>query len=154
MNLKHVRMYTRVGCEDSSAARDILRAQSVPFEEVDIDTSPGALVFVVSVNEGKQRTPTFDVDGYTCNCSPFEPQKLCSRARIAAHLIGAEGKTRVNWSFNKVNIGLRYKKNLSPQGELAIVRAAVRIRRSREHTADQFLHAIHRVQTEDPKFAS
>ena len=76
MNPKYVRMYTRVGCEDSSAARDFLREQGVPFEEVDIDTSPEALAFVMSVNEGRQRTPTFDVDAHTFHCSPFDLRKL------------------------------------------------------------------------------
>ena len=73
---KHVRMYTRVGCEDSSAARDFLRKQGVHFEEVDIDQNPEALAFVTSVNGGKQRTPTFDVDGRTFHCSPFDPRNL------------------------------------------------------------------------------
>ena len=72
----NVRMYTRVGCEDSSAARNFLREQGVPFEEVDVDKSPRALAFVMSVNAGKQRTPTFDVDGHTFHCSPFDPRKL------------------------------------------------------------------------------
>jgi glutaredoxin len=69
-------MYTREGCEDSSAARDFLRERGVPFEEVDIDKNAEALAFVMNVNEGKQRTPTFDVDGHTFHCSPFDPQKL------------------------------------------------------------------------------
>ena len=73
---KHVRMYTRAGCEDSSAARDFLREQGVHFEEVDIDQNSEALAFVVTVNEGKQRTPTFDVDGHTFQCSPFDSRKL------------------------------------------------------------------------------
>lgn len=69
-------MYTRVSCEDSSAARDFLRAQGVRFEEVDIDKNPEALAFVMNVNEGKQRTPTFDVDGHGFHCSPFDPRKV------------------------------------------------------------------------------
>lgn len=76
MKPKHVRMYTRVGCEDSSAARDFLWEQGVRFEEVDIDKNPEALAFVMSVNQGKQRTPTFEVDRHTFHCSPFDPQKL------------------------------------------------------------------------------
>ncbi len=82
MKPKDIRMYTRVGCEDSSAARDFLREQGVYFEEVDIDQNPEALVFVMSVNEGKQRTPTFDVDGHTFHCSPFNPRKLVHELRL------------------------------------------------------------------------
>jgi mycoredoxin len=69
-------MYTRIECEDSIAARDFLRQRGVPFEEVNIDENPKALAFVMSVNEGKQRTPTFDVEGHTFHCSPFDRQKL------------------------------------------------------------------------------
>jgi glutaredoxin len=69
-------MYTRIECEDSTAARDFLRERGVPFDEVDIDKNPQALAFVMSVNEGKQRTPTFDVEGHTFHCSPFDRQKL------------------------------------------------------------------------------
>ena len=76
MKRKRLRMYTRVGCEDSSAARDFLRERGIPFEEVDIDKNPEALAFVTSVNEGKQRIPTFDVDGHTFHCSPFDSQKI------------------------------------------------------------------------------
>ena len=76
MKPKHVRMYIRIGCEDSDAAREFLQEHRVRFEEVDIDKNPEALAFVMSVNEGKQRTPTFDVDGRTFHCSHFDPQKL------------------------------------------------------------------------------
>ena len=76
MKPEHIRMYTRVGCEDSNAARDFLETQGVRFEEVDIDTNPVALEFVMRVNEGKQRTPTFEVDGHTFHCSHFDPRKL------------------------------------------------------------------------------
>jgi len=39
---------------------------------------PEALQFVMRVDEGKQRTSTFDVDGHTfiAHCAPFAPQEL------------------------------------------------------------------------------
>src|SRR5579875_2550152 len=46
------------------------------FEEVDIGKNREALEFVMSVNEGKQRTPTFNMDGRAFHCSQFEPRKL------------------------------------------------------------------------------
>jgi glutaredoxin len=76
MAAKHVLMYTRPGCEDSDAAREFMKERHIRFEEVDIDKSREALDFVMSVNEGKQRTPTFNADGRTFHCSPFDPQKL------------------------------------------------------------------------------
>lgn len=76
MKSQHVRMYTSVGCEDSDAAREFLRSHHIDFEEVNIDQNPEALQFVVNVNQGKRRTPTFDVDGRTFHCSQFDPQRL------------------------------------------------------------------------------
>lgn len=74
--IKHIGMYTRRGCEDSDAARQFLEQHHIPFEEVDIDKTREALEFVMSVNEGKRRTPTFNVDGRTFHCSQFDPRKL------------------------------------------------------------------------------
>jgi glutaredoxin len=88
---KHVRMYTRVGCEDSRATRDFLRERGVRFEEVDIDKNPEALAFVMSVNRGKQRTPTFDIDGHTFHCSPFDPRKLVRELVLRRILLPREG---------------------------------------------------------------
>ena len=50
-------MYTRVGCEDSSAARDFLRERGIPFDELDIDQNSETLAFVMTVNEGKHGRP-------------------------------------------------------------------------------------------------
>jgi len=76
MTPKHIVLYTRAGCEDSDAAREFLKKHRLPFEGVDIDKSQEALEFVMRSNKGKQRTPTFNVDGRTFHCSPFDPQKL------------------------------------------------------------------------------
>ncbi len=76
MTSKRVLMYTRPGCEDSDAAREFLKQRHIRFDEVNIEKSREALEFVMSVNDGKQRTPTFDVDGKTFHCSPFDSQKL------------------------------------------------------------------------------
>ena len=84
-------MYTRVGCEDSSAARDFLRERGVRFGEVDIDKNPEALAFVMSVNEGKQRTPTFDVDGHIFHCSPFDRQKLVRELGLQRTVLARKG---------------------------------------------------------------
>jgi glutaredoxin len=82
MTPQRVLMYTRTGCEDSDAARKFLRKHHIRFEEVKIDQSREALEFVMSVNEGKQRTPTFSVDGRTFHCSHFDPQKLARELRL------------------------------------------------------------------------
>lgn len=76
MTVKPILMFTRPGCEDSDAAREFLKTRHVHFEEVNIDENREAMEFVMRVNEGKQRTPTFSVGGRTFHCSHFDPQKL------------------------------------------------------------------------------
>ncbi|MEO6780469.1 MAG: glutaredoxin family protein [Bradyrhizobium sp.] len=76
MKMQQLRMYVRTGCEDSAAARHFLKERQIAFEEIDIDRNRGALEFVMRVNEGKQRTPTFEVGGRIFHCSPFNPAKL------------------------------------------------------------------------------
>ena len=69
-------MYTRAGCEDSNAARDFLGSRACASKKWISTQNPVALAFVMRVNEGKQRTPTFEVDGHTFHCSHFDPRKL------------------------------------------------------------------------------
>ena len=89
MTLKRILMYTRPGCEDSDAAREFLRAHHITFDEVNIEENREALEFVMSVNEGKERTPTFNVEGRVFHCSHFDPQKL---ARELGLLNGGQSK--------------------------------------------------------------
>jgi glutaredoxin len=76
MASKRILMYTRTGCEDSDAAREFLRAHHIQFEEVNIEENQEAMGLVRSVNEGKQRTPTFNVEDRVFHCSHFDPQTL------------------------------------------------------------------------------
>ncbi len=76
MTPKRIVMYSRPGCEDSDAAREFLKAHHLDFEEVNIENNREAMEFVMSVNEGKKRTPTFNVEGRTFHCSHFDPRKL------------------------------------------------------------------------------
>jgi mycoredoxin len=71
-----IRIYTRSWCEDSQAAKEFLQRLHLAFEEVDIEKQPEAVKFVEGVNQGKRRTPTFEVGGRTFHCSPFDEQKL------------------------------------------------------------------------------
>ncbi len=91
---KHVLMYTRPGCEDSDAAREFLRKHHILFEEVNIDKSREGLEFVMSVNEGKRRTPTLNVDGRAFHCSQFDPRKL-------ARELGLEDVAQAQSSLDK-----------------------------------------------------
>ena len=76
MTGRKIRVYMRTWCEDSADAMKFLQERGLPFEEIDIEQNPQACEFVKRVNEGKQRTPTFEADGRTFHCSPFDAQKL------------------------------------------------------------------------------
>lgn len=60
-----------------------LKERGVPFEEINIEQNEGAAEFVIAANSGKRRVPTFDVDGRTFHCSPYDPQKLVRELGIS-----------------------------------------------------------------------
>ncbi|MGH9354624.1 MAG: glutaredoxin family protein [Terriglobia bacterium] len=71
-----VRMYCTTWCPDCHRAKHFLTLHGIPFEEINIEDSEGAEEFVISANQGKRRVPTFEVDGRTFHCSPYDPGKL------------------------------------------------------------------------------
>ena len=71
-----VRMYTTVWCPDCYRAKSFLKSRGVPFEEINIESVDGAADFVVAANHGKRKVPTFEVNGRTFHCSPFDPHRL------------------------------------------------------------------------------
>ena len=73
---QRIRMYTTQFCCDCFRAKSFLKERRVSFEEVNIEETPGAADFVIRDNHGKRRVPTFEVDGRTFHCSPYDPAKL------------------------------------------------------------------------------
>ena len=71
-----IRMYTTQYCGDCVRAKWFLNQRQVAFEEISIEKTPGAADFVIRVNQGKRRVPTFEVGGRTFHCSPYDPEKL------------------------------------------------------------------------------
>jgi mycoredoxin len=71
-----VRMYCTTWCSDCYRAKRFLREHEVPYEEINIEDVAGAEEFVIRVNEGRRRVPTFEIDGRTFHCSPYDPNKL------------------------------------------------------------------------------
>lgn len=71
-----IRMYTTMWCPDCYRAKNFLRSRGVAFEEVRIEDVEGAAEFVIAANGGKRKVPTFEVNGRTFHCSPFDPQSL------------------------------------------------------------------------------
>jgi mycoredoxin len=67
-------MYTTSWCGYCIRLKKILKAQGIPFAEVDIEGDPAAADFVSSVNGGNQTVPTLQfADGSTLtNPSPAE----------------------------------------------------------------------------------
>lgn len=71
-----IRMYTTSWCPDCHRAKRFLKDRGLSFDEINIEQSEGAVEFVMSVNQGKRRVPTFELGGRTFHCSPYDPQKL------------------------------------------------------------------------------
>ncbi len=71
-----IKMYTTALCGDCRNAKRFLQEQGIAYEEIDIEQAEGAAEYVMKVNDGKRKVPTFEIDGRTFNLSPYDPRRL------------------------------------------------------------------------------
>jgi mycoredoxin len=73
------KMYTTGWCPDCRRAKKFLAERGIPVEEINIDESPDDEDLVMSVNDGRRKVPTFEVEGKYFACSPFDPYLLAEK---------------------------------------------------------------------------
>ena len=71
-----IKMYTTPWCGDCRIAKRFLKEQGIAYEEIDIERTEGAAEYVMSINNGKRKVPTFELDGRAFNLSPFNERKF------------------------------------------------------------------------------
>lgn len=71
-----IKMYTTTWCGDCRTAKRFLKEQGIAYEEIDIEQTEGAAEYVMSINGGKRKVPTFELDGRVFNLSPFNERKF------------------------------------------------------------------------------
>jgi mycoredoxin len=69
--MAEVKMYTTTWCPDCRQAKKYLDAKGIAYQEINVETEPGAADFVRSVNAGKRKVPTFVVGEDAFHNSPF-----------------------------------------------------------------------------------
>ncbi len=74
--MANIKMYTTTWCGDCRNAKRFLKEQGVAYEEINIEEEEGAADYVMKVNNGKRKVPTFEVGGRTFNLSPYDERKL------------------------------------------------------------------------------
>jgi mycoredoxin len=74
--MANIKMYTTTTCGDCRNAKRFLKERGVAFDEINIEEVAGAAEYVMEINEGKRKVPTFEVNGRTFNLSPYDERKL------------------------------------------------------------------------------
>jgi mycoredoxin len=74
-----VKMYTTEWCPDCVRAKRFLRDRGIEVEEINVDESPDAEDLIMSVNDGRRKVPTFELNGEFFACSPFDPRLLAEK---------------------------------------------------------------------------
>jgi mycoredoxin len=74
--MANIKMYTTTRCGDCHNAKRFLKERGVAFVEINIEEAEGAAEYVMEVNQGKRKVPTFEIDGRTFNLSPYDERKL------------------------------------------------------------------------------
>ena len=80
-----MKIYTTKWCPDYRRAKYFLEQHGISFEEIDIEQTEGAERFVLAVNDGKRGVPTFELDGRTFYCSPYDPRKLAQELGVKSN---------------------------------------------------------------------
>lgn len=57
MNKKTIKVYGTTTCADCYRAKNWLRSQNIPFEDIDISQDEAAIEYVLKLNNGKQSVP-------------------------------------------------------------------------------------------------
>lgn len=71
-----IKMYTTRWCGDCRHAKRFLDERGVAYEEIDVEATEGAAEYVMSVNDGRRKVPTFEVDGRVFSLSPYDERRL------------------------------------------------------------------------------
>ena len=69
--MAEVKIYTTTWCPDCRMAKKYLDTKGIAYEEINVETIPGAADLVMSINSGKRKVPTFVVGEDTFHNSPF-----------------------------------------------------------------------------------
>lgn len=83
---KRIVVYTTPWCSDCRAAKKFLAAKGLPFEEIDIESTPGAAEFVMKLNDGMRKVPTLDIEGTIVSGDRFDPSRFEKDLRDAGAL--------------------------------------------------------------------
>lgn len=63
MKPHHVRLFVKPGCGWCDEAREGLRLRGIPYQEIDVITTPGAMEEMKRLT-GQTRAPSLDIDGH------------------------------------------------------------------------------------------
>ena len=69
--MAEVKMYTTTWCPDCRMAKKYLDTKGIAYEEINVETEPGAAELVMCINAGKRKVPTFVVGEDAFHNSPF-----------------------------------------------------------------------------------
>jgi mycoredoxin len=77
-----IKMYTTTFCSDCRNAKRFLNDRGILYEEINIEETPGAAEYVMSVNNGKRKVPTIVFNDRAFALSPYDERKLKAELQV------------------------------------------------------------------------
>ncbi len=74
--MPNIKMYTTTLCSDCRNAKRFLKEHDIAYEEINIEETDGAAEYVMKINGGKRKVPTFEIDGRAFSLSPYNERQL------------------------------------------------------------------------------
>ncbi len=69
--MAEVKIYTTTWCPDCRNAKAWLDKRGIAYDEINVETAPEAAQFVMAVNNGKRKVPTFVIGADAFHNSPY-----------------------------------------------------------------------------------
>ena len=74
--MANLKMYTTMWCSDCRHAKRFLNEHGIAYEAINIEAQDRAAEYVMKLNDGKRKVPTFEIDGRAFNLSPYDERRL------------------------------------------------------------------------------
>lgn len=74
--MDRIKIYTTQWCGDCRNAKRFMNEHGIAYDEIDIEQHEGAAEYVMEINGGRRKVPTFEIDGRAFSLSPYDERRL------------------------------------------------------------------------------
>jgi mycoredoxin len=78
-----VKVYSTKWCTDCMLAKQFLKQQGIPYDDILLETDPEAKNYLIERLGRTAKVPVLEIDGRVVSCNPFDRAKLAAELGIS-----------------------------------------------------------------------